>query len=122
MLNRKYLPSLGFVILMITLISSIFFMKWALGPLKYDRAFEYEVSAHTAFEKKDFDKAYELFISSADISDDNLSKSKRYRYAAISLLAVNKESEALKYFKKAMILNPNSETLKREYKKWRDRR
>jgi tetratricopeptide (TPR) repeat protein len=97
-------------------------MKWALGPLKYDRAFQYEESAHSAFEKNDFNRAYELFVSSAKISDDNLSKSKRYRYVAISLLALNRETEALNYLEKAIILNPKNETLKRDYKKWKNRR
>ncbi|MEA3491175.1 MAG: hypothetical protein U9R27_04670 [Campylobacterota bacterium] len=117
MLNKNYLPSLGFVILSTTVLSSTLLLLWALSPLSYEKALAHERSGHLAFKNGDLESAYDSFLSSAKIDDDNITRGRRYRYVATSLMAAGKDSEAIKYYKKAIILNANDEVSLREYKR-----
>ena len=103
------MPSLGFVLLFTTLVFSVIFVQWAFSPLDYEKEMIYERNGHLMFKKKQFNEAVKFFIKSAEISQSQGDKARRYRYVGISLLAMKNKSDAIKYFRLSLKHNPNEE-------------
>ena len=109
MLNKKYLPSLGFVILSITIISSVLFVRWALGPLSYEKAAHEEQLGHQFAKEDKAKEASTHFLNAAKIEDDNVSTSRRYRCAGST---ASNEEDKIKYFKLSLKYNSNNKNAK----------
>jgi len=115
--NRKYLPSLGFVVLLLTLLVSFFFVKWVLGPLSFERAHDFEQKGHALYRRKAHLEASESFLDAANASDDSVVIGRMYRYAAVNMMALGKPSDAVAYFKLALKYNEKDEVSERELRK-----
>lgn len=111
--NKKYLPNLGFIILFITLLSSALFVKWVLDPFSYERAAYEEQRGHQLAKEGKGKQASKHFLTAAQIEDNNLSTSRRYRCAGTT--SSNTEDK-IKYFELALKYNPNNENAKNELK------
>ena len=108
-LNKKYMPSLGFVILLVTIISSTLFIRWALSPLSYEKAMMLEQKGHKFAKEGKNKKASEYFLDSAQIMDDNSSTSRRYRCAGST---TSNEDDKIEYFRLSLKYNPNNKNAK----------
>ncbi len=106
MLNRKYLPSFGFVILLTTIVCSVLFIRWALGPLSYEEAAYEEKRGHQLAREGKAKKALRHFLAAAKAEDNNMSKSRQYRCAGST--SSDKEDK-IKYFRLALKYNPKNE-------------
>jgi len=105
MLNKKYLPSLGFIILVMTVVSSGLFIKWAIGPLSYERAkLEEKLGHQLAKEGKNIEAA-KHFLKAAEIETDNISRSRQYRCVGSTSTSLE---DKIKYFKLSLKYNPNN--------------
>ena len=113
MLNKKYLPSLGFLILLLTIIGSGLFIKWAMGPLSYEKAQQEETLGHQYAKDGKAAEAAKHFLNAAKIQDDNVSRSRRYRCAGSTTA---NEEQKIKYYKLALKYNPNNKIAIRELK------
>jgi len=105
MLNKKYFPSLGFIILSITVACSILFVNWALGPLGYEKASYEEKLGHQLAKEGKVKEASKHFLISAKITDDPISTSRRYRCVASTSRSTE---DKIKYFKLALKYNPKN--------------
>jgi len=115
MLSKRYLPSLGFIILLTTIMSSSFFIKWALEPFGYEKAIIEEQKGHQLAASGNLKEACKHFLSAAKTKDDKISTSRRYRCAG-STSKIQKDK--IKYFRLALEYNPNNETAKKELKRY----
>ncbi len=114
MFNRKYLPSLGFVVLISTIICGILFIRWALSPLDFEKA-KYEERLGNKLVSKGKNKdALRHFLTAARIKDDNVSTSRRYRLAAN---ASSNEDMKIKHYKLSLRYNKNNKNAKEGLKK-----
>lgn len=112
--NKKYLPTTGFVVLLITIILATVIMKWALGPLSYEKAAKLESKAHSLVKKGEAEKASRYFLESAKIDDDKISISRRYRCAGST---TSSEVDKINYFRLALKHNPNNKNAKESLEK-----
>lgn len=110
MRSNKYLPSLGFVILTLTIICSILFIKWVVEPLSYEEAQIEEQKGHESAKNGNLKEASKHFLIAAKIDDDNISTSRRYRCAGSTS---SKKSDKIEYFTLALKYNPNNEIAKK---------
>jgi len=108
-LNRRYLPSLGFIILLTTIISTTIFINWIFSPFNYEKAMILEQKAHRLTKDGKLKEASKYFLKSAKIKDDNISTSRRYR--CVGSTTQNIEAK-IKYFKLALKYNPNNRSAK----------
>ncbi len=115
MLSKKYLPSLGFVILLTTILGSSFFVKWALEPLGYEKAIIEEQKGHQLAAAGNLKEACKYFLSAAKTEDDKISTSIRYR-CAVSTSKI--QTDKINYFRLALKYNPNNETAKKELRRY----
>ena len=111
MQSKKNLPSVGFVILVITIIFSILFINWALGPLSYEEAQIEETKGHQLAKEGKNKEASNHFLNAAKIEDDNVSTSRRYRCAGTT---ASDKKDKINYYQLALKYNPNNENAKRE--------
>ena len=63
--NKKYLPSLGFITLLVTVVSSILFIKWLLGPMSYEKAASEEQLGHQLAKEGKSKEASKHFLIAA---------------------------------------------------------
>lgn len=117
MLNEKYLPSLGFLILLFMIIGSGLFVKWASGPLSYEKALIFEKEAHKYFKEKRYKEAFLYFLKSAKIKDNNKTRSYRYRCVGTVLVEQKKYRKSIEFYEKALKYNPNNK-LARDALNW----
>ncbi len=108
MIGNKYLPSLGFILVSTTMALTIIFIKWALSPLSYEKAMEFEKKGHLYYKAKDYKASSKYFLKSALINDTNTTRAYRYRCTGSSLSAQKRYKEALKYYKEALKYNPEN--------------
>ena len=113
--TKKYMPSLGFVILLVVVISSTLFIGWAISPLSYEKALILEKKGHKFAKEGETTKASEYFLDSAKIKDDNISTSRRYRCAGST---ASSENDKIKYFKLSLKYNPNNKNAKESLAKF----
>lgn len=112
MLSKKYLPNIGFIIFIVTIISSILFVKWAIFfPFAYEKAAWEEQKAHWFFKNGKIKKAHKYFLAAAQIKDDDISTSRRYRLAGSTSSSYKNK---IKYFKLALKYNSNNKNAKDE--------
>jgi len=78
---KRPFTSFGTNIFIITVISAAFFVNWALGPLTYEKAQMKENLGHQLTRQGKNNQAYKAFLSAAEIQDDVISRSRRYRCA-----------------------------------------
>lgn len=90
------------------LFTGIFF-KWALGPFKYEKAHAEEKLGHQLAKKGKAAEASKHFLAAAQIEDDNISTSRRYRCAASTS---QNENDKIKYFLLALKYNPDNKIAK----------
>ncbi len=102
---RKYLPSLGFVILFVTIVFCFLFVNWALGPLSYEKAQYEEQKGHQLTQEGKYAEASTHFLRAAEIEDDNISRSRRYRCAGTTSADM---TDKIKYFELALKFNPEN--------------
>lgn len=93
MQNKKYFPSLGFIILSVTIISVAMFLYWVENAV-FD-ATQAENKAHIYFADKEYSKAHSSFYKAATLSENNKDKSRQYRCAANAAHAQNDMDETL---------------------------
>lgn len=115
MLNKKYLPSLGFMVLLVTVVSSGLFIRWALGPLSYEKAQIEETKGHQLTKDGKYEEASKFFLKAAKIEDNPISTSRRYRCAGTTAKV---EEDKIKYYQLALKFNPNNQNAKRELAKY----
>lgn len=113
MFNKNYFSSLGFLILSITIILSILFVKWAFYPLSHEKAEQEEQLGHHYLKDRKAVEALKHFLNAARIEDDNISRSRRYR--CVGSTSFNKEDKK-KYYNLALKYNPNNQNAKNELK------
>lgn len=101
----KTLPSIGFILIIISICSIAFFLDWVYSPLAYVKADKLERKGHIAFQEGRRAEALQYFLAAAKLPDDMISRSRRYRCAAYS----TDGDEAVKYFKLALQYNPENE-------------
>ncbi|NOR54968.1 MAG: hypothetical protein GQ531_02050 [Sulfurovum sp.] len=102
MLIKKYFPSLGFIILTITILLSVLFIQWALGPLNYEQAKLKENKGQELIQKGQTKEASQHFLHAAQLTNNKIDKSRRYYFVA-STNAIEKDK--IKYLKMAYELN-----------------
>lgn len=111
--TKKYLPSLGFTILLITIISSALLLRWVLEPLSYQKAMALELKGHELTREGKYKKASYYFLKAASIKDDNISRSRRYRCAGTT---AQNPADKKAYFKLALKYNKNNQNAKNALK------
>lgn len=110
-LNKKYLPNLGFVILLTILMASGIFINWALTPLSFEQAQKFEAKAHIFTKDGNLKNAKKYFLAAAKLKDDDISTSRRYRCAG----TVSKiKEDKIRYYKLSLKYNPNNKNAKSE--------
>ncbi len=109
MLNKKYFPNLGFVILLTTVIASILFIRWVFTPFSYEEANYEENLGHRLTKEGKYKEASKHFLNAAKIDDNNISVSRRYRCAATTS---SNDAHKIKYYKLALKYNPNNQNAK----------
>ncbi len=115
MLNKKYTPNFGLVILLITLIASVFLIDWAINsPYNYEKAIQEEQLGKKLAKEGNNKEAFEHFLKAAKTSDDNIDKSRCYRCTATTS---STKEDKIKYFKYALALNENNIEAKNGLKK-----
>ncbi len=113
MLNKFYLPSLGFVILSITIVCSILFIQWVAGPYNYEVALSAERKGHKLAKLKNLQEAKKYFLKAANINDINTSRSNRYMWTAS--VSINKEDK-IKFYTLALKYNNNNQVATKRLK------
>jgi len=116
-LDKKYIPTLGFFILLSTIIGATLFIEWALEPFGYEVAMDYEQKGHQLAAQGKLKESSKYFLKAAKIEDDNNSTSRRYRCAGST--ASNIE-DRIRYFKLALKYNPNNKNAKYELSKYKE--
>ncbi len=107
--NKKYLPSLGFITLLVTVVSSILFIKWVLGPISYEKAASEELLGHQLTKAGNTKEALKHFLTAARITDVKDKTSRRYRSAAT---VSTSRKDKIKYFQLALKYNPKNKNAK----------
>jgi len=113
-LNKKYFPSYGFIILFITLSGAVYFVNWALEPFSYEKAMNYEQKGHKFAANGNLKESSKYFLKAAEIEDDKKSTSRRYRCAGTTSQT---KIQKIKYFKLALKYNPENKIAKNELNK-----
>jgi tetratricopeptide (TPR) repeat protein len=108
----KYIPSLGFLFILTIFSLSILFIKWIYSPLSFERSWQYEQKGHTAYQHKEYQKAYKYFQKSADLEEHNQTKAYKYRCAGSALQQLGKYKNAIKYFNIALQYNKDNKLAK----------
>lgn len=108
MLSKKYSPNLGFTILFTAIFCCVLFVGWILESLSYEKAKDNEQKARQLLE------ASKYFLTAAQLDDDNINISRRYRCAGTTTCFNNEDK--IKYYKLALKYNPNNKNAKNELK------
>ncbi len=111
-LNKKYFPSLGFILLLVTISATSLCITWVFSPLSYEKALILEKKGHKYFKEEKYAKAYEYFLKSALINDKNSTISYRYRCTGTALSQQKKYKEAMNYYQKALSYNKKNKIAK----------
>lgn len=117
MLSKRYLPNLGFIILLTTILGSILFVRWSFEPLRDGKiAYKAGKDEHLGYQlasEGNYEEASKHFLTAAKLEYDNISISRLYRCAGST--SANKEDKK-KYFNLALKYNPNNQNAKRALK------
>jgi hypothetical protein len=105
MLNKPSLPSAGFILCVLTLGLVLLFGSWALGPLPLERAKIAEQLGHELGSQGRNKEASRQFLIAAQIEDDAVSTSRRYRCAGTTSTT---DSDKIKYYRLALKYNPDN--------------
>ena len=109
-LDKKYMPSLGFVILLSTVVSIFLFFYWVQNAV-FDAA-QSERKGHKYFANQNYSKAYKKFYLAATLSEDKNDKSRQYRCAANAAYAQQDIDKTLEMLTLALKYNKTNENVK----------
>ena len=104
---NKYIPSIGFFILLFSIVITFKFFYWVQNAT-YNLV-KSENQANLMYARKEYQSAYNLFVKIAKSSEKSDAKSRRYRCAANAAHALNKIDIVLDMLKKALKANPNNQ-------------
>ncbi len=105
--SKKYIPSIGFFILLIAFAATFSFFYWVENTVL--DATQAESRAHSYFAEKKYSKAYENFFQAANLSENFDDKSRQFRCAANAAHAQNQIDKTLEMLAKALKYNKNNE-------------
>jgi len=94
MLNKRYIPSFSLVVLFITIVLSVLYVKWVIGPMSYEKAMVIESMGHQLTKEGKHKEAFKKFIDAAEYADNGVARSRRYRSAG-TVVIDNKEKMRL---------------------------
>jgi hypothetical protein len=114
MFNKLTRPSLAFLLLLLSLVCAVFFVRWAVfEPFSFEKARMLENEGHKSWAAKKYDAAYKYFLASAGIQDSAVAVSRRYRCAASSAFALGDVRNGVRLSSQALRFDANN-TLARQ--------
>ena len=105
---NKFIPSLGFILVLLMFLGSYLFIKWVYLPFEFERSWQYEKQGHLAYKNKNYLQAYKYFLESAQLEDHNNTKSYKYRCAGSALQQLKQYENALNLFNMSLKYNKNN--------------